>query len=339
MNTRTKDLAKSVETYLSKTPNIPTDDVRNLPYADVPFHLTVAADVIFMNYADNIAAGDYAFIGTTMSSRRVPDDQSKLVPYMDSIQNLRRSPSLNREISSAMQFDLAIYNHRYSAEVAAATKPTMHGDQFKGHSRTNVVFGEFVTGITYMTFSGGQASFSVDTAANAFATVATGASLFDGDNFDFPAGVQVNGQLGSDHAVNNQVLINGDLSIEVRSHMTGIFYDHVLFVQMRNDAWFEPIEPKHLKGVKNGYQCTRANEASFIPSYSKNDMAPQFRFIVAQQPNLVAAAVVSAVNAVPITAKEEGEEEVPIVVDSVPNKEEEVLPVVVQSPPHDGTVN
>jgi len=50
-------------------------------------------------------------------------------------------------------------------------------------------------GITYMTFSGGQASFAVDTVGNAFATVAAGSALYDGDYFDFPAGVQVNGQL------------------------------------------------------------------------------------------------------------------------------------------------
>jgi len=100
--------------------------------------------------------------------------------------------------------------------------------------------------------------------------------------------VQVNGQLGSDRVVSNEVLIHGDLSIEVRSQMSALLFDHVLFVQMRNDAWFEPISPKHLKGVKNGYQCTLANEASYIPSYSKNDMAPQFRFIMAK-PNQLAA--------------------------------------------------
>jgi len=181
-------------------------------------------------------------------------------------------------------------------------KPTMHGDRFQGNSMSNAVFGEFLTGITYMTFTGGQSSFSVDIATNPFVTMA-GASLFDGDYFDFPAGVQVNGQLGNDRAVSNQVLVRADLSTEVRSQMKTLLFDHVLFVQMRNDAWFEPIDPRRLKGVKNGYQCTRANEASYIPSYSKNDIAPQFRFIIAK-PNQVAAAVVGAVDSMPDTAVE-----------------------------------
>jgi len=274
---RTNALRTQVNTFLSKSSSLSNDQVRNLAYADVPFYLTVATDTIMMNYADNIASGDYAFVGVTQSARRVPEDLTKLEVFTQSMRSVRHRPAVGSNLFKRQLFDLPSYNERFSSTVANRVRPDKMGDTFVGNSMTNVVFGEVLVGVCYNTFSAGLSRFSVDDDRNAYQTMVE-TSWVDGDFFDFPAGVQVDGQLGNDRVSSDQVLIDGDLTVDVRRQMNALLFDHDIIVQMRTDMWYEPLYPRNMKGVKTGYQTTNPVTSSYIPSYSINDMNPQNRF-------------------------------------------------------------
>jgi hypothetical protein len=258
---RNGDLERHVQNDLRKSASIANVDVENMPFADVPFGLTVATDSIYMNNADNFAVGDFATVGTVLSARIVPDNVDRLTAFTASIQNLRRTPT-----PKTLPSQLTEYNKRYSAEVGAALKPSMHGDYFTGKSLTNTAAGDFATGFTYQTFSGGEAKFSVDENYNAYDVAAT--AIFDPDTFEFVVGAEMDGQLGNDVGVPE----NYDLTEAFKANMIQLFFSHSLIVQMKRDVWFERISERNLYGIKTGFQCTDATHSSFIPSAANNDI-------------------------------------------------------------------
>jgi Ca2+-binding RTX toxin-like protein len=245
------------------------------PFADVPFYLTVASDIFTMNAADNLAVGDFAAIGTVLSSHGVPEYNNQLKAHTNSIENLRRSPSIANiaanDPAAYLRYGLAMYRKRYSDTVAADVKPFMHGDTFHGTARSNSVFGEFMTGFTYQTYSRGEAQFSVDTGANAYSIAS--ASDYSPDYFDMIAGALVNGQLGNDEVTSVEFSIDNDLSSEVQNKMTSLLFEHTLIVQMRSDMWYGQISEGDLMGMKAGFQASDPILSSDIPSAANLDIA------------------------------------------------------------------
>lgn len=204
-----------------------------------------------------------------MSARQVPDVNADLRLYADSFQNLRRPPQIG---SNEVQYSLPTYENRYSESVAADVKPQMHADSFYGDARTNAAFGEFLTAYTYQTFSGGEARFAVDETADAY-DIASATDQYDGDYFRMTVGAKISGQRGSDTVEEEGLLLDGDLTIEVRSRMTALFFDHRMITQLKNDMWYERINERDLKGLKAGFQCVDPVRAAYIPSAANYDIS------------------------------------------------------------------
>lgn len=207
-----------------------------------------------------------------MTARQVPDVNEDLRVYADSFQNLRRPPRIGDEDADEILYFLPTYEKRYSESVASDVKPRMRADSFYGDARTNAAFGEFLTAYTYQTFSGGEARFAVDENADAY-DIASTMDQYEGDYFSMTVGAKIQGQRGDDVVEGEGLLLDGDMTVEVRTRMTALFFDHRLITQLKNDMWYERISERNLKGVKSGFQCVDPIRAAYIPSAAFYDIS------------------------------------------------------------------
>ena len=64
--------------------------------------------------------------------------------YSESIDTLRRKPSVSSFLPRLDLYTMEFYFQRYNSEVVKLVEPTLHGDFFTARSDSNIVFGDFL---------------------------------------------------------------------------------------------------------------------------------------------------------------------------------------------------
>ena len=260
-------------TSLSITDALSNSEQSDLPFADVPYALTVGADTISLHDATNLAVGDFALMGITLSESAVTNS-ADLDHYTDSIDILRDPPSVSSFMPTSY-FDNSVeyYNERYDSQIAKVVDPLIHGDTFVGTSTSNSMLGEFYTGVGYVEYANDGSEYLFDDKYDAYDTFnnANFAINYDGDTFDVVDGAAVDGQKGQDEGDSN-----GNSSVDTLDQLTkDLFYNHALIVQMKEDIYNTPIDPSTIDGgLKTGYQCTDPIASSYIPSFEYGPLTP-----------------------------------------------------------------
>ena len=271
-NARQDEIAAHIESLSTTTP-LTNTELSNLPYADVPFLLRVGADALTLHDAANLAVGDFATIGITLTFTPV-NKVANFDQYGESIYMLRKQPSVSSFFPlTYFGKEIGYYYQRYDSVTKKAVEPFVHGDKFVGTSPKNTMLGEFYTGIGYVRFDDSPDGFVFDDKANFYDTYdnAEWAINFDGDTFDVFDGASVDGQKGQDEGDPN-----GGGKVSTLEQLTkDLFYSHALIVQMKEDVYNVPIDPSTIgDGLKTGYQCTDPIASSYVPSFEYGPLNP-----------------------------------------------------------------
>jgi len=239
-------------------------DATKLPYADVPFLMAACSDYINLTSANNLAAGDYGFLGFVSSSKAA---QSVGDAYVNSIVAISKRPGVASFLSHPTLFNYKIpfFYQRYSSQVAKLVDPTLFADMISGKSPNNTVLGEFVTAIGAGQINAGPGGFLFDAKERGvFATFdnAQFAIEFDGDIINVVQGTVVDGQKGKD------VLLGGAKAGKVNpsSIAKRLFYDNDVVAQWIRDIYSIPVSYSTFaaSGVQNP-QCGADLFNEFIP--------------------------------------------------------------------------
>ena len=307
---REAELDDYVNNTLIPSSKLSDSELGDLLFDDVPFLLTVGSDTILMNAAANLGVGDFGMLGLTSSEKSIVQAKD-LTDYAGSIQKLRTYPSVSSvnfqlRLPYVADQQMSFYYARYNSTVLKMVKAKRRADTFYATSADSTILGEFFTGFAYGQ-NGAELndSFLMNTSASAFdpACLPNGRRLlankdelrsrrrresrnlqfsdgdrcistFDGDHFDIVTGTAVDGQLGQDDFVIDQVpdksgsqvtVSSTELDDRLTSLTRELFVNHALIVQMNKDIFKAPIKPSTLLGLKTGYQCTDPVESTYIP--------------------------------------------------------------------------
>ena len=256
-------------TSLSITEPLSNTEQSALPFADVPFELTVGSDTLTLHDATNLAVGDFALMGITVSESTV-SKAADLQQYTDSIDILRDPPSV-ASFMPLTYFDNTVEYYYERSQAAKDVEKFIHGDTFVGISTDNSMLGEFYTGVGYVKYDAADSSdFVFDDKYSAYDTFnnANFAINYDGDTFDIVDGSAVDGQKGQDEGDNS----NG--KVDTSEITKNLFYNHAMIVQMKEDIYTTSIDPTSIDdGLKEGYECTNPITSSYIPSFEYGPLA------------------------------------------------------------------
>ncbi len=277
-NQRRSALRVHVDMDLAPSTPFSSQEKSALPFADVPFYISVGNDQFNLFNNSVLAVGDYGSFGIVYSDNGT--STSDLRKYADSVCILRKMPSINSflpALSSLDNLDRFFYQ-RYDSNVAKDIEPQLHGDKFFGFSSRNVMLGDILTAVGFAT--GGQET-SCDGAIDFYDTFLNGeySMFFDPDSVFVPSNSSGSpiwvGQFSND-------IVNGDVgrmaAEGIDSQIQGFFDIHSIAKQVTSDfmhskAFFFETDVNGLLNV-----CYNASD-SYIPShtlsiYIKNATTP-----------------------------------------------------------------
>lgn len=134
-------------------------EISALFFADVPFLVSVGNDNINLHDNEVLAVGDFATMGIVFSDDSNPTDLpcpgNCLRPYIQSVDNIRKRPSVNSFLPRQFLYETDFFFQRYDQKMAMKVEPKYHGDVFNARSSRNVVFGDYMNAAT-LGFIGGD---------------------------------------------------------------------------------------------------------------------------------------------------------------------------------------
>jgi hypothetical protein len=148
-NQRQSALRLHVEMDLVPTTPFSSQEKSALPFADVPFYLSVGNDQFDLFNNSVLAVGDFGSFGVVYSDNVT--SLNDLRKYADSVHKLRKMPSVASffpALSSLDNLDRFFFQ-RYDTTVSNKVEPQLHGDKFFGFSSKNVMFGDTLTAIGF----------------------------------------------------------------------------------------------------------------------------------------------------------------------------------------------
>jgi len=150
---RQDELDEQVSEELDISLRLSDDWIAALSIADVPFYLSIGNDKIDLWYNQATAVGDFATLGVLFSDdpnpSNVPCPGNCLHPYIASIINLRKKPSVYSFLPRLSLYGTDFFYQRFDAATAKKYEPIYHGDTFTAHSSRNLVIGDYLDAATF----------------------------------------------------------------------------------------------------------------------------------------------------------------------------------------------
>lgn len=163
-------------------------------------------------------------------------------------------------------YKIDFFNERYDPKIAKLVEPFYHGDYFEASYSENVVFGDYLTGVTYGFDSNNV--IVVDLKPNFYGIYqnAEWAQYFAGDTLNTSNGKPVfDGQKGKDVVIGNVKNIKTDAFVTAR--LQRFFTEQTLAVQMQKDLYNAPLVEYEMKDAQRRFVCN-ANPHSYIPLHT-----------------------------------------------------------------------
>lgn len=252
-----------IQMHLNPSMNLSESEALKLPFADVPYLLTACADIIDLTLGNNIAAGDYGFLGFVSSSRAATNVDDA---YVGSVIDVVKRPGVASFLSNPVILKLKIpfFYERFDSKMKKRVEPKLFGDDISGSSTENAVLGEFLTAVGSGPISD-RSEFAFDERERGVFSTFDNAQFaieVDGDKIKVKDGTMVDGQKGKD-------TIQGSSSgnvVEVEPYAQKLFYDHTLLAQWFQDIYNAPVSYGTFAnaGIQNP-QCVADLFDGFIP--------------------------------------------------------------------------
>lgn len=144
MNRRQDELDQHAADLAATLP-LTNSEQSSLPFWDVPFYIVVGGDSIDLHDNQVIAVGDFAVIGLAYSTDSSVNKLAQLSQYSDSVEILRRAPSISSYFPRLTLYTTEFYHIRYDSAKIKQVEPMYHGDDFVARSDKNVVFGDYLS--------------------------------------------------------------------------------------------------------------------------------------------------------------------------------------------------
>lgn len=267
-----RQLALENHVKLDLVPSTPltSQEKGALPFADVPYYLSVGNDGIDLFKNSVLAVGDFGAFGIVYSEGGKASDLTTLRMYANSVSALRKMPSVQSflpALSSLDNLDRFFYQ-RYSSAVKAQVKPRLHGDTFVGRSSKNVMFGDTLTA-SMVGFSSGEQTIR-DKTIDFYDTFlnAQYAMFFDPDQVTVPSGSGLPiwvGQYSNDKVTGTVTKSNSDDQVQIQARL---FFDtHTIAKQSRTDLYQYTIPYPFEVDFRFQHVCYEL-ETSYVPSHT-----------------------------------------------------------------------
>ena len=149
MNERQANLTYHIENHLTPSTPLTNSEESAVPFADVPFHLSIGNDMIDLYENKVVAVGDYASLGIVYAEDGISD--ADLSDYYESVYALRIMPSPGSFFDGfkSLGNDGNFFYQRYSSAKSKEVELLRHGDSFVGRSGENLVYGDYMTAAMY----------------------------------------------------------------------------------------------------------------------------------------------------------------------------------------------
>ncbi len=271
-NLRQMDLEKHIKMELVPTPPLTSQEENTLPFADVPYYLSIGNDRIDLYDNSALAVGDFGAFGIVYSEGGTSTDVTALRMYASSVNFMRKPPSVQSflpSLSSLDQLDRFFYM-RYNASIAAQVRPTLHGDTFVGRSSNNVIFGDFLTA-SMVGFASGQLPIR-DTTIDFYDTYVNAqfVLMFSPDVLTVPTGsgspIWV-GQVLND--IVNGTVTSDKADEQVQAHARLMFGSHTFAKQSTSDL-YRYTNPYPFEAGNEFQNVCYISETSYIPSHTQS---------------------------------------------------------------------
>jgi hypothetical protein len=272
----TKRRQLALENHVAKdlAPSTPlsNQEMSTLPFADVPYYLSVGNDGIDLFANSVVAVGDFGTFGMVFSESGTSNNLPAFRKFPNSVSALRKIPSVKSffpALSSLDNLDRFFYQ-RYNSAMKAQVKPRLHGDTFVGRSSENVMIGDTLSA-SMVGFARGEQTVRdktidfYDTFLNAEYAI-----FFDPDQVTVPSGSGVPkwvGQYSNDKVFGTVSKVNVDDQVQVR---TRIFFDtHAVAKQATTDLFQYTIPHPFEVDLRFNYVCFDPG-TSYVPSHTNS---------------------------------------------------------------------
>lgn len=292
LKTRQNELDMHVK-RLDVTDRLSNQEMAELTIIDVPFYLSIGNDHIELKNNQALVVGDFATLGVVVSDDPNPSDLpcpgNCLRPYVQSIENLRRKPSVYSFLPRLSLYETDFFYQRFDAATADKVKPTYHGDVFTAHSSTSVISGDYLNAATLGFLNGngdvskvfvyGDESYdNYEWIADELISLAASA-YYDGKRLDWaPDILNVVGnetpfwqgqKTSSDDIVVGSVLEIDFADPLVEDTVSRLFLEQAIGEKMKNDMYRFTIPYNISRDVSQGPSCDDADNV-FIPSHTQS---------------------------------------------------------------------
>ena len=271
-NRRQLALENHVMKELVPTATLSNQEVSELPFADVPYYLSVGNDGIDLFANSVVAIGDFGAFGIVFSESGTSTNLPALRKYHNSVSNLRKMPSVQSFLPALSSLDNVdrFFYQRYTSAIKTQVKPKLHGDTFVGRSSENVMLGDTLTACM-IGFNSGEQTIR-DKTIDFYDTFlnAQYAMFFDPDQVTVPSGSGLPiwvGQYSNDKVTGTVTKVNIDDRVQARARK---FFDtHAVAKQATTDLYQYTIPYPFEVDHKFKYVCFDPG-TSYIPSHTKS---------------------------------------------------------------------
>lgn len=240
MNEREANLTWHIKNHLKPSTPLSNQEENQLPFADVPFYISIGVDKITLSNNPVVAVGDFAAVGIVYSEEA--NNVQKLSKYVDSVHTLRKKTGIGSFLPTLATLgnDGSFFYQRYTSDFVKLVEPHLHGDVFVAQSDNNVMFGDYMTAAMFRLGD----SYTLDNNMNFYGTFlnAEWAQFFDKDSVYVKEGygkpIWV-GQASNDDVVGTVTKAKADQ--EVKAHAERFFGKHGIAKQIVLDLYSRPI--------------------------------------------------------------------------------------------------
>lgn len=280
---------------LDITDRLSNREILSLSFSDVPFLLSIGNDVFDLHENEVIAVGDFATIGIVFCDDEDPSDLpcpgNCLRPYVESIENLRKKPSVNSFLPRLILYETDFFYQRFDVDTAKTVEPKYHGDTFNARSSSNVVFGDYLNSVSLGFVNGngdiqqvyvyGDNSYeNYEWMADPLVSLAASA-FYEGQRLDWAADtiVAINGNPSWDSQKSTSDIVIGsvkelDTSDTFVEHLlTRLFFEQVAANEMTLDMYRFSLPYNITRDPSLGPICSARGDA-FIPSHTLSSFLP-----------------------------------------------------------------
>lgn len=302
---RQDELDVQVKEQLDISLRLSDELIASLLFADVPFYLYVGCDE-FDLYNQATAVGDFATLGVLFSDdpdpTSLPCPGNCLHPFIGSIENLRKKPSLNSFLPRLRVYETDFFAMRFDEAAAQKFEPVYHGDVFTARSSNCLVLGDYLDAATFkfVKENGGVAAIYVhgegsydnyEWVTEPLVTLSASA-YYEGKKLPWSADTLI--VVGDaqpywqDQKTDDGIVLGGSVrdvdfaDDSVESAITKLFFDQDVAEQLTSDTYRFAIPYKTSRDISTGSLCSDGGAFGF--TFPFHTRTPNLRVIGPETP-------------------------------------------------------